>query len=89
MQAAMSNVTLSTISDIENVECIYCKPTTSALMLQPSRMFIKHYDLRLTIKKGDDQVTLFHQSFMKLYQKVQEVDNTAIAPISLGHARPS
>jgi len=78
MRASMGDVTLSTIPDIENVERIYRNPPNQALMLQPSRLFIKRYDLRLTVEKGDDQVTLFHQSFMKWYQKIREVDNTAI-----------
>jgi len=73
MQSAMGDVMFSTIPDIENMECIYCNPPTPALMLQPLRMFIKCYDLRLTIEK-----CLFLQYFTKWYQKVQEVDNNAI-----------
>jgi len=60
------------------VERIDQPPPTPPLNLQPSRPVIKRYDLRLTVEKGDDQVTQFHQAFMKWYQKICEVDNTAI-----------
>jgi len=78
MRAAMGDPTLVSIPDIENIERMERKPFVTNLRLQPERPFCRRYDLRLSVTGGDDQITLFHQALVKWYQKVREVDATAI-----------
>jgi len=78
MQVAMGDLMLTCIPNIENVECLEQKPPATNLCLLPAQLVIHQYDLWLVVTGGNDQVTLFHQAFLKWYQKVREVDSTVI-----------
>jgi len=69
---------LKTIPDLDHFECVDCQKPPNDLKVEPQRTIIKHYDLRLKVPDGEDQVNLFHQAFTKWFNKVREVDNHII-----------
>jgi len=78
VRAAMGDITLTTIPDLENVEQVEHPVPNMHYEVVPRRTVIKRYDLRLLVQKGNDQVNLFHQVFTQWYNKVREVDNKAV-----------
>ncbi len=40
----------------------------------PTRDFVTHYDLRIKVAAGENQVELFHQAFCKWYLKLYKAD---------------
>jgi len=78
MQAAMGDVTLKTIPDLDTFECVKCQLEPNNLKVEPQYMQLKCYNLCLKVPEGEDQVTLFHEAFTKWFNKVQEADKTII-----------
>jgi len=78
MRASMGDPSLTSIPNLDNVKRRERKPPATILHLQPVRPVIKRYDLQLVVAGGDDQITLFHQAFLKWYQKVREADGSII-----------
>jgi len=78
MRAAMGDTTLTTIPDLDNVECMECNPPQNRVEVEPARLIVRRYDLCLKVAEGEDQINLFHQAFTKWYNKVREADSQII-----------
>jgi len=78
MRVAMGDTTLTTIPDLDNVECMEHNPPQHRLVVEPMHPIVHRYDLCLKVAEGEDQINLFHQAFTKWYSKIQEADSQIV-----------
>jgi len=77
MRAAMGNTAHPEIPNLADYKYKKRDEPDYEIEVEPPRVYVSCYDLRIKVAAGENQVELFHQAFCKWYLKVKEADQQA------------